>query len=212
PVTRHRPSALKAIGLALPPLPVNVRSSRPVVTSQSRVGPSGPALARRSPSGLNATELTRFGCPRSVRTRAPVAASQRITSPGVILPRPCTSKNGLPPPADAINRPSGLYATPLAHPAPLCPPEREQVGVVAPLEEMPLPAAPALRTAVEEVFRPRRCCWRHTPAGPFRWRRDRARPGYVPVPVSPSFPPPAPSRVPPRPSAAGPPCPRAGPP
>ena len=45
--------------------PLNVSTSSPVATSQSRTSPSHPAVARRLPSGLNARAVGRRECPRN---------------------------------------------------------------------------------------------------------------------------------------------------
>ncbi len=82
PVTRRRPSPLKAT-LSTPLVcPRRVKISWPVSVSQSLTVRSKLAVASRRPSGLKSRETTFEVCPRSVKIRRPSTALKRRTSPG----------------------------------------------------------------------------------------------------------------------------------
>ena len=56
--------------------PLSVRTSAPLLASQTFAVLSSLAVTIRDPSGLNDAEETRPVCPLSVRTSAPLLASQ----------------------------------------------------------------------------------------------------------------------------------------
>ncbi len=65
------PSGLYASRLIPFECPRRVRTSRPVLASQSLIVSSELAEAKRPPSGLNATDATTAECPRRVRIERP---------------------------------------------------------------------------------------------------------------------------------------------
>ena len=70
---------------------MRVRTTAPVLASQTFAVWSSPAVTMREPSGLNDAELTAAVCPLNVRTTAPVLASQTfavLSVPAVMMREP----------------------------------------------------------------------------------------------------------------------------
>ena len=76
PVTIREPSGLNDAEMTGPVCPLSVRTSAPLLASQTFAVVSPLPVTTREPSGLNDAEQTGPVCPLSVRTSAPLRASQ----------------------------------------------------------------------------------------------------------------------------------------
>src|SRR5262249_28797843 len=83
PVTIRDPSGLNDAEAKPLLCPLSVRSSVPVLASQTFADPSSPVLVvtTRDPSALNDAELIAVDCPLSVMISVPVLASQTFVGP-----------------------------------------------------------------------------------------------------------------------------------